>query len=268
MGAAPAWLDVQQRSTPLIVSLPHTGTEIPRPIEERLVSPWLGRKDTDWWLDRLYGFAGGLGATVLRTSMSRSVIDVNRDPDGTSLYPGQATTALCPETSFDGEPLYRAGGGPDAAETVARRRAWFDPYHQALAAEIARLRALHGAVVLYDAHAIRSVIPRLFDGVLPHVNIGTNDGASCQAGLQASVEAACGASAFPPVSNARFKGGYITRHYGRPRDGVHAIQVELACRGYMGDPEMPAPDNWPALYDEARAAPMLALLRGVLLACL
>ncbi len=201
--------------------------------------------------------------------MSRTVIDVNRDPGGASLYPGQATTELCPTTTFDGEPLYRGGQEPAEDEIAERRRTWFAPYHQALAAEIGRLRAEHGTVVLYEAHSIRSVVPRLFDGPLAHFNIGTNGGASCDADLTSAVEAACDASGFSRVTNGRFKGGYTTRHYGQPETGVQALQMELACRGYMDDPATaPTPTTWPAPYEEARAAPLRAALTQVIQACL
>jgi N-formylglutamate deformylase len=263
------WLQVTRGSAPLIVSLPHTGTELPPSIEARLVSPWRARKDADWWVDRLYAFAEGLGATLVRTAISRTVIDVNRDPSGASLYPGQATTELCPMTTFDGEPLYKDGLAPDAAEIEARRGLYFDPYHAALAAEIERLRAAHPRIVLYEAHSIRSRIPRLFEGELPNFNIGTNGDASCGPALQAAVERVCAASAFTHVVNGRFKGGWTTRRYGRPEAGVHAVQMELACRGYMHDPaEAPTPQTWPAPYRDEQAAPMRAVLADVLAACL
>ncbi|WP_207481657.1 N-formylglutamate deformylase [Arenibaculum pallidiluteum] len=262
---ATPWLTVTRGDAPLLLSLPHTGTEIPPEIEARLVSPELGRKDTDWWIDRLYAFARGLGATVVHTAVSRTVIDVNRDPSGASLYPGQATTGLCPVETFDGEPLYRPGQAPDEDEVAERRARWFQPYHAALAEELARLRARHARVVIYDAHSIRSVIPRLFEGELPHFNIGTNGGASCDPELAGLVEAACAGTAFSRVVNGRFKGGWITRHYGRPDDGVHAVQMELACRGYMDETPGPVtPADWPRPWDEARAAPVRAALTGLL----
>ncbi len=265
----PDWLSVHQGDAPLIFSFPHTGTDIPPDIEARLASPWLARKDADWWVHRLYDFAADLGATTIRTAISRTVIDVNRDPSGASLYPGQTTTELCPTTTFDGEALYRGGGELDAAETARRRGLYFDPYHDALAEEIARLRTKHGAVILYEAHSIRSRIPRLFAGELPNFNLGTNSGASCHPALATAVEAACDATAFSRVTNGRFKGGYTTRRYGRPPEGVHAIQMELACRGYMDDPAgAVGADNWPSPYDPAKAAPMRETLAAVLRACL
>jgi formiminoglutamase len=263
------FLSVDRGDAPLIVSLPHTGTDIAPDIEASLVSPWLARKDADWWVQRLYDFAPGLGATVLRTTISRSVIDVNRDPSGASLYPGAATTELCPTTTFDGEPLYREGREPKAGEIARRTKAYFQPYHDALATEIDRLRAAHGRIVLYEAHSIRSRVPRLFEGELANFNIGTNRGASCAPGLTEAVEAACDGHGFSRVTNGRFMGGYTTRRYGRPAQGVHALQMELACRGYMADPAGPlSADTWPAPYDAAQAAPMRAALRSVLAACL
>ena len=264
----PDWLTVRRGSAPLVVSLPHTGLDLP-PEVTGLLSPWLARKDTDWFIDALYGFAPALGATVLRTAISRTVIDVNRDPSGASLYPGQATTTLCPTTTFDGEPLYRAGSEPDAPEIRRRRVAYFDPYHAALADEVRRLRESHPRVVVYDAHSIRSVVPRLFDGTLPECNIGTHGGASCDPALTAAVEAICDGAGRSRVVNGRFKGGSITRSFGRPAEGVHAIQMELACRGYLAEPVGSVdPETWPPHYDVAFAALMGATLRDVLGAAL
>lgn len=261
------WLTVTRGEAPLVVSIPHTGTLIPDEIEARLVSPWLARKDADWWIDRLYDVAAGLGATVVHTAVSRTVIDVNRDPSGASLYPGRATTGLCPTTTFDGEPLYRDGAEPDAAEIEARRAAWFDPYHAALAAEIGRLRAGHARVVLYDCHSIRSVVPRLFDGELPHFNIGTNSGSAASPELTAGIEAIADATGLSRVTNGRFKGGWITRRHGRPAEGVEAVQMELACRGYMDEPETVGPENWPPPWDADRAQAMRLALTDVLAFC-
>jgi formiminoglutamase len=261
------WLHVTRGDAPLVVSIPHAGTLIPSDIEARLVSPWLARKDADWWLPELYAFAADLGATVVRTGVSRTVIDVNRDPSGVSLYPGQATTGLCPVDTFDGEPLYLEGQAPDDAEIDARRTAFFEPYHAALRAELDRLVVLHGKVVLYDAHSIRSHAPRLFDGELPQFNIGTNSGAACAPALTQAVEAACDATGLSRVTNGRFKGGWITRHYGQPDRDVHAVQMELACRGYIDEPAVLTPDNWPTPFQTPRAAPLQAALSDVLKAC-
>jgi formiminoglutamase len=262
------WLDVHRGDAPLLVSFPHTGTDLPADLEARFVSPWQARRDADWWVDRLYGFATDLGATTVRTRISRSVIDVNRDPSGASLYPGQATTELCPTTDFDGAPLYRDGAVPDEAEITRRRATYFTPYHDALRHELERLRKAHANVVLFEAHSIRSRIPRLFDGELPQFNIGTNSGQSCSAQLSEAVQNVCAATAYSHVVNGRFKGGWTTRHYGRPADGVHAIQLELACRGYMEEPERPAPDNWPTPYTDARAAQLQTVLKDILNATL
>lgn len=270
MGEAcePGWLTVHSGSAPLLLTMPHTGAQIPPAIEERLTSPWLGRKDTDWWVERLYASAASLGASIVRTELSRTVIDANRDPSGASLYPGQATTELCPTTTFDGEALYSPGATPHAEDIAARRAAYFDPYHAALRAELARLRALHPVVVLYDCHSIRSQIPRLFEGVLPHFNIGTFNGASCDVALSQAVANACARSELTRVLNGRFKGGYTTRHYGRPREGIHVLQMELACRGYMDEPAEVTMGNWPPPWDQTRAAPMCRVLGAVLRACL
>lgn len=269
MSGQPEWLEIRRGRAPLLVSLPHTGTEFPEGMLADFISPWLARKDCDWWIEKLYDFAAGLDATIIRTRLSRSVIDVNRDPSGISLYPGQATTELCPTTTFDGEDLYLPGKAPDEAEITRRRALYFEPYHGAIRAEIARLRAAHPGIVLYDCHSIRSVIPRLFEGELPNFNIGTNSGAACDPGLAADIEKLCDASGMTRVTNGRFKGGYITRGHGKPDEGVHAVQMELACRGYMH--EKPGPvtaADWPVAYDPAYAAPIRATLQSVLNTCL
>jgi len=259
----PEWLSVTRGDAPLLLSMPHGGTELAG-LDGRIVSPWLARKDADWWIDQVYAFAAELGATIVRTRISRTVIDVNRDPSGASLYPGQTTTGLCPTETFDGEPLYRAGDEPDATEIAQRRSAYFDPYHAALRGEIDRMRAAHPRVVLYDCHSIRSVMPRLFDGVLPLYNLGTNGGASPGAQLTDGVENVLAASGQPFVVNGRFKGGWITRHYGQPVSGVHALQMELADRGYLREPDLPAPGNWPTPFDPSIAAATHRTLAEVL----
>ncbi|HKU42752.1 MAG TPA: N-formylglutamate deformylase [Polyangiales bacterium] len=263
------FLELRRGDAPLIVSFPHTGTDVPSALEPRFASPWIARKDADHWVHLLYDFAQELGATTLRTRLSRSVIDVNRDPSGASLYPGQNTTELCPLATFDGEALYARGQEPTPDEIAERRSAYFDPYHAALRAELERLQSKAPRVVVYDAHSIRSRVPRLFQGELPVLNIGTFDGKSCAAELSNAVERCCALDArFSHVLNGRFRGGWITRHYGAPARGVHAVQMELACRGYLVEPESFTPDNWPPPYAAGRAAGLQTVLRAVLQACL
>ncbi len=263
----PPWLELRRGEAPLLVSIPHTGQDLAG-LEPRLVSSWLARKDADWWIETLYDFAAGLGASVIRTAVSRTVIDVNRDPSGRSLYPGQATTELCPTTTFDGEPLYRDGAAPDAEEIATRRRTYFDPYHAALHAEVARLRAVHPRVVVYDCHSIRSIVPRLFDGVLPVFNLGTNGGTSADPSLVARVRDLMAGTGQPFVVDGRFKGGWITRSNGRPAAGVHALQMELACRGYMADPDPIEEAAWPVPYDPVGADRTRTTLVAILSAAL
>ena len=266
-GGDKQWLEIHRGEAPLLLCFPHTGTEVPAELEAGFVSPWLARKDADWWIDLLYAFAHDLGATTVRTCISRSVIDCNRDPSGASLYPGQTTTELCPTTTFDNEPLY-VGDVPDEAEIARRRERYFDPYHAAIASEIGRLRARHHRVVLYDAHSIRSRVPRLFEGELPQYNIGTYDGQTCDSRLAGAVETICRASGRSHVLNGRFKGGWTTRHYGRPQDAVHAIQMELAIRGYHPEPDVLTPASWPGSFDPVLAASITATLSEILKACI
>jgi len=248
---------VERGDAPLIVSIPHAGTEIPDDIAPDLISLDRARYDADLYIDKLYAFAGGMGATIFRTTISRTVIDMNRDPSGVSLYPGMATTGLCPLTTFDGEPLWKDGREPDEAEIARRREMYFAPYHKGLQAEIDRLRAIHSTVVLYEAHSIRSHVPMLFEGELPQFNIGTNSGQACAPELADAIAGQCSAS---QVVDGRFKGGWTTRHYGRPEQGVHAIQMELAMRTYLNEAD-------PA-WDEERAEPCKNILRHVMAAAL
>ncbi len=240
--------------------MPHAGTVIPPEIAGHLVDHDLAIHDCDWFMPQLYDFAEALGATIVRTDISRTAIDVNRDPSGQSLYPGQATTGLCPTETFDDVPLYKPGHAPRQAEIARRRISYFAPYHDALEGEIDRLRLIHPRVVLYDAHSIRSCVERLFEGELPALNLGTNSGASADAGAVATAEKHMAASGFSSVTNGRFKGGWITRHYGRPEEGVHALQMEIAQRAYMDEPQGLAIPVW----NPDRAATLQGTLKAML----
>ena len=225
-------------SSALIVSMPHVGTFVPRAVGRQLTDTAARRDDTDWHLPRLYDFLGELGATVIAANHSRYVVDVNRPPDGSNLYPGRDTPLLCPVATFHGEPLYpsKKGGEPDAPEIDARLKSVWRPYHRRLAAEIERVRSEFGAVVLWDAHSIVSEAPRLFEGRLKDFNLGTADGKSCAPGLAESLRAALSRQpGYSSVLNGRFKGGFITRHYGNPAQGIHAVQMEMAESIYMDE---------------------------------
>ena len=223
-------------TAPLLVSLPHDGTALPDDIAARLTDGARRVPDTDWHVSRLYDFARELGASILVPHWSRYVVDLNRPPDDTSLYPGQNTTGLCPVRQFSGEPVYREGTEPDAAEIAVRVRQYWRPYHDTLDAELARIRGVHGRAVLWEGHSIRGTLPFLFDGALPDLNLGTAAGASCRPQLQQRLAAVLdGQGEYTQVVNGRFKGGYITRHYGAPGTGVDAVQLELAQRTYMDE---------------------------------
>lgn len=219
----------------LIVSMPHVGTFVPRRVGSMLDDCAVRRADTDWHLARVYDFLGDLDATLVMARYSRYVVDVNRPADGENLYPGRDTPKLCPTDTFDRQPLYRAGE-PDSREIALRLGAIWRPYHRRLEREIERVLDLHGIAILWDAHSIVSEAPRLFEGRLADFNLGTADGASCDAGLAESLLAALrGHTQFTAVLNARFKGGHITRTYGRPARRVHAIQLEMAEALYMDE---------------------------------
>lgn len=251
-------VDTTEGPGALVLSMPHCGQGVPEDIEARLNETGRALADTDWWIDRLYNFGADLGASVVKANLSRYVIDLNRDPSGQSLYPGQATTGLCPTETFDGEPLYKSGQEPDESEIEERKATYFEPYHAALRAALARAKAAHGFALLYDCHSIRSIVPRLFEGPLPDVNIGTNARASCAPALEQAVKQVCvNQNLYTHVVNGRFKGGWITRHYGDPVNGIHALQVELAQSAYMT--EIPPWD-----FVEERAGRLRDLLRKML----
>jgi len=250
-------LTLHRGTAPLLISLPHDGSAIPGQLAARMTQAARTAPDTDWHVSRLYDFAKTLGASMLVPAYSRYVIDLNRPPDGVSLYPGQNTTGLCPIVQFSGEPVYLDGEQPTASEIEERIQRYWRPYHEALAAELRRLRALHGRVLLWEGHSIRSRVPFLFEGRLPDFNLGTASGASCSAATQARLERVLSSqSDYTWVSNGRFKGGYITRHYGSPSDGIEAIQLELAQCNYM--------DEQSDSYDSQKAAQVQRLLRALL----
>ncbi|MGB5851543.1 MAG: N-formylglutamate deformylase [Rhodanobacter sp.] len=247
---------------PLLISLPHDGSFIPADIAARMQPAARRSPDTDWHVVRLYEpLAEALGASVLKPLASRYVVDLNRPADGHALYPGQRETGLVPLVGFDGEPLYREGAVPDAAEVQRRMNDYWQPYHDALAQEIARLRAEHGRVVLWEGHSIRGRVPMLFEGRLPDFNLGTAGGTSCDGALQARlVERLQAQSRYSVAVNGRFKGGYITRHYGRPDTGVQAVQLELVQLNYM--------DEASFVYEASKASQVQALIGELLRVCL
>ena len=242
-------------TTPLLVSVPHAGTHVPPELAERMTARACTLPDTDWHVDRLYAFAAELGAGRLVATHARYVVDLNRPPDGTPLYPGATNTGVCPVETFAGEPIYSAGEALKRAEIESRVAMYWRPYHERLAAELERLRRTFGLAVLFDAHSIRSVAPRLFDGRLPDLNLGTGGGATADPELERRLDRVCsGADGYSSVLNGRFTGGYNTRHYGRPREGMHAVQLELAQLTYMDE-------DPPYAYDEGRAGRLRPVLR-------
>ena len=246
---------LRRGTLPLLVSIPHAGTYLPPDIAAQLNETGRAMPDTDWFVDQLYGFLAELDVTVLTATHSRYVVDLNRAPTGGKLYPGQAETGICPTETFAGTPIY-AGAPPHAAEIARRVALYWQPYHDALAAELTRLRAAHGHVRLLDAHSILGTVPRLFEGELPDLNFGTNNGAACTESLANAVLNAATNQGFTTILNGRFKGGHITRHYGHPAQGVDAVQLELAQRTYMREDTAP-------FYDAALAGGLRPILRRV-----
>lgn len=241
--------------SPLLVSVPHDGRLLPRDMKGQMTEAGLALPDTDWHVARLYGFVKDLGASMIVARYSRYVVDLNRPADDAALYPGQLVTGLCPRRTFDGGEIYRADVTIDTGDRI--RRYW-RPYHDRIRHTLAGLRREHGRALLWDAHSIASRVPALFDGELPVLNIGTYDGRSCAPSIAATVARIAAESPHEAVVDARFKGGYITRHYGDPAGGVHAMQLEIAQRAYM--------DEATGDYDEARASHLADTLRALLAA--
>ncbi|MBU6297343.1 MAG: N-formylglutamate deformylase [Alphaproteobacteria bacterium] len=253
---------LKQGKAPLLISFPHSGEALPDALRPRLTDEALTLDDTDFILPELYDFAEEFGASTIEANYSRYVVDPNRPPDDTSLYPGQNTTGIMPVMDFFGRALYRPGMEPDDDERAARIQFYWKPYHDALAAELERQRAVHRAVLLWDAHSIRNNLPYLFAGTLPDLNIGTAAGASAAARVETAVEQAARRSgAYSVITNGRFKGGYITRHYGRPSQGIHAVQLEMSKTIYLGHSQRPP-------LDANRAIALRVTLRGMLRAAL
>lgn len=232
----PSPFSYQPGDTPLIVSIPHAGTYVPESILERMTEEARTLPDTDWHVDKLYDFANSSGASIIKGNYSRYVIDLNRPPDDAQLYPGLDTTGLCPITLFNSNPIYHAGQEPDREDINERLETIWAPYHECLSEAISEKVVTHGYALLYEAHSIRSVVPRLFEGRLPDLNLGTDDGASADKNLQSRLYDICSSSAdYSSTMNGRFKGGYITRYYGQPENGVHAVQLELTQCNYMNE---------------------------------
>jgi len=253
---------LHQGTTPLLLSLPHVGTAIPDDLRPRLVERALAVEDTDWHLERLYAFVRELGVGMLVPRFSRYLVDLNRPPENAPMYPGANNTELCPTRFFSGDALYREGCSPDAAEVARRVERYWRPYHDALRAELDRLRATHGHALLFDGHSIRSELPWLFDGRLWDLNLGTVDGTSCAPALRnALARVLAEQTRHTQIVDGRFKGGHITRHYGRPADHIHAVQLEMCWSCYMA--EQP-----PYAWDGPRAAEVRPLLRRLVQAML
>ncbi len=245
---------LQPGDAPLIVNVPHAGVHVPADIAAGLTPIAKATPDTDWHVHRLYEFVAGMGVTLMSATHSRIVVDLNRDPSGDALYPGASNTEICPTTTFHQQDIYLPGCAPDADEAGARVARYWRPYQDKLAAEIERVHSLHGYCVLVDGHSIVSVAPRFFDGRLPDFNLGTANGASCDAALAARAFAVLSAAeGFSAVHNGRFKGGYITRHYGKPEKNVHALQLEMAQCAYMNEAQ-------PTPFDPGAAARLTVVL--------
>ncbi len=254
----PSLYELSPGNTPLLISMPHSGTYLPPELAARMTGAGREVPDTDWFIPQLYQFAGELGATVICATHSRYVVDLNRPPDGEPLYPGRRETGVCPIETFDGDVLYAGGDEPSQEEIAARLQRYWQPYHDRLAQLIAERVARFGRCLLWDAHSIHSTLPGLFDGRLPDLNVGTSDGRSCSPAIAMQlVKLLAAQTQFTHILNGRFKGGYITRHYGQPAAHIDAVQLEIAQSAYLREARAP-------VFDPAFAQPLQILLRQAL----
>ena len=253
-------VEIFKGNGPVILSQPHGGTFLTPEMTEKLNKRGCEMADTDWHIHRLYDDLLP-EVTVVEAKFSRYLIDANRDPSGNSLYPGQNTTELCPSVDFEGLPIYQIEAQPDVEEIETRRKNYHAVYHTALSEQIERVRKIHGRVLLFDCHSIRSRLPFLFEGELPDFNLGNYNTSTCAPEIEdAALEICAGAEGYSCVLNGRFKGGWTTRHYGKPEKGIHVIQLELAQQTYMDE-------SAPWLYHEEKAAKLRVHLKK-LLSCL
>ena len=245
---------VREASSPLLVSFPHSGTAVPSAIEQQFTAAGRSLIDTDWHVPKLYDFLKELPVSTISANYSRYVIDVNRSPQGTALYPGQNETELCPTSTFGKQPIYLLGKAPDTEEIERRKQHYWRAYHQALTEQLTRIKKTHGYALLWDAHSIAAEVPRFFEGVLPDLNLGSAGGQSCDETLSANLLSMMTDSDYTSVHNGRFKGGYITRHYGSPASDIHAVQMEISQQIYLSNSS-----NYE--YDRARANKLGRLLK-------
>lgn len=242
--------------SPLLISIPHDGCALAPGMAERMTATGLELPDTDWHVRQLYEFSASLGTSIVAANFSRYVVDLNRASTDEALYAGQLSTGLCPLETFSGAAIYREGQACDSAEQLERVRSYWQPYHAMIGDELGNIRKRFGYALLWDAHSIPGEVPLLFDGVLPDLNIGTNDGKSCDSRIEGAVVALAAASPYSVAVNGRFKGGFITRHFGQPDSNIHAIQLELTQRSYM--------DEHSRAYDEQGTTRLIATLGDLL----
>lgn len=248
----PSHNKLKRGNSPLLISIPHAGTVLPSDIRQRLEQAAQTLPDTDWFVDQLYDWATAAGAGMLIAAHSRYVIDLNRPPDDKPLYTSE-NTGLVPLSTFAGDPLYHETNVPLEAEKSQRLQKYWRPYHELLAMELKHIRKRHGHAVLLDAHSIRSAVPGLFSGLLPDLNLGSNEGSSACAELITDAWAVLVDCGYTSALDGRFKGGYITRHYGNPQLNTHALQLEISQRSYMQEK--------PPVYDDHLARKLQSVLK-------
>lgn len=251
--------EAKEKDGPILFSFPHDGSEIPETLRQRFTDTGLQSIDTDWCIADLYSFINETPHSYIKARYSRYVVDLNRPADGEALYPGKSETSLCPSESFDGRPLYK-DHPPDTSEVNHRINTYWSPYHYHLQKELKRIKSRHGFAILWDAHSIRGQVPKFFDGTLPELNFGTANGASCDSSLESKVMAVATSSRYSCVLNGRFKGGFITRHYGDPDNNIFAIQLEINQQAYLET-------EWPPVMSETKAHRLRKTLRSLIQTC-
>jgi N-formylglutamate deformylase len=228
------------KPAPILLSIPHCGTAFPKElINEYEPELYKEQDDTDWFVDQLYDFANAMGITTISAVYSRWVIDLNRHPENRDLYSdGRLITGLCPVTNFLGNAIYKDGRKSIAEDEIQRRlAAYYLPYHQKIAEHLMALKERFGQVLLWDCHSIRKSLPALHKEPFSDLIISDADGQSSAAKLSDTAFLHLSSSTYSVKRNYPFKGGYITRHFGKPKENQHAIQLEMSKNVYMDDLE-------------------------------
>ncbi|GAA4113631.1 N-formylglutamate deformylase [Aquimarina addita] len=244
---------------PILISIPHAGTQFPVEIKHYYKKKMRNHlDDTDWYVHKLYEFAPSLGITIIKANLSRWVIDLNRDPKSIPLYTdNRLITAITPITDFYGNNIYTSSSSePDPIEIQRRLDLYYWPYYRQIETLIADLKKKFGKVLLWDAHSIRHLVSTIQKKPFPDMILGNNDQKTAHPQLILTALEKLRSKKFEVAHNTPFKGGHITRYFGKPAQNVHALQLEMNKILYMDDNEI--------TYNTKRASEVQEVLQDTL----